>query len=92
MYSILDEDIFELDPDTDSLKTKNNFLKDIEVGLNIDAEDKNVRDRLEDVKNKLLERVKAASNRFGRLRVSSNASRIDRKGKVPQSLQMNQLN
>ena len=80
MSSLLDEDSFELDPDTDTLKPKENFLKDIEDGLNINSEDSLVKERLEEVKNKLLERVKAAPNRFRRMSISSSSS-IDRKRK-----------
>ena len=80
MSSLLDEDSFELDPTTESLKPKENFLKDIEDSLEVDQADPILKDRLEDVKNRLLDRVKSAPNRFRRLSMSSTSS-IDRKRK-----------
>ena len=74
MSSLLDEDSFEIDPETDSLKPKDNFLKDVEDSLDIHKEDQEVKQRLEGVKNKLLDRVKSAPNRFRRLSMSSAGS------------------
>ena len=80
MSSLLDEDSFELDPDTDTFKPKENFLKDIEDSLDSHKDDQLIKQRLEDIKNKLLDRVKAAPNRFRRLSISS-VSSTERKRK-----------
>ena len=85
MSSLLDEDSFKIDPATDSLKPKKNFLKDIEDSLDVYSEDQVIKQRLEGVKNKLIDKVKAAPNRFRRLSMSS-VSSVDRKRKVSTEL------
>ena len=78
MSALVDEDSFEVDPETDSLKPKETFLKDIEDSLDLSSDDLGIKDRLQDVKNKLLEKVKAAPVRHRRLSFSSTSS-IERK-------------
>ena len=85
MSSLLDEASFEIDPETDSLKPKENFLKGIEDSLDIYNKDQAIKQRLEGVKNKLLDKVKAAPNRFRRLSMSS-VNSVDRKRKVSSEL------
>ena len=43
MSSLMDEDSFEIDPETDSLKPKENFLKDVEDSLDMYKEDQDVK-------------------------------------------------
>ena len=78
MSALVDEDSFEIDPDTDSLRPKETFLKDIEDSLELSDDDIGIKNRLQDVKNKLLEKVKAAPVRHRRLSFSSTSS-LERK-------------
>ena len=39
MSALVDEDSFEIDPDTDSLRPKETFLKDIEDSLELSDDD-----------------------------------------------------
>ena len=82
MSTLIDEDSFEFDPETDTLKTKDDFLKDIEDSIGKDTEGELIKKRLEVVKDKLLDRVKTSSARNKERRFSvSSVSSLDRKRK-----------
>ena len=63
MSTLVDEDSFDLDPDTDMMKPKEDFLKDIEDSISKDSDEEKVRERLNFVKNILVERVMASPRR-----------------------------
>ena len=88
MSALIDEDSFEMDPETDSLKPKENFLKEIEDSLDKNKDNLVIRGRLQDVKNKLLDKVKAAPvrSRSRRASFSSTTSSMGRKRKVSTEL------
>ena len=48
---------FELDQETETLRPKEDFLKDIEESIENDGDNKLMKERLEHVKKSLLERV-----------------------------------
>ena len=85
MSALIDEDSFDIDPDTDSLTPKVNFLKDVEDSIKKNDDEDMVKERLEVVRNKLVERVKETSvgNKGRRMSISSvgSSSSIDRKRK-----------
>ena len=76
MSSLLDEDNFDIDPDTDSLKPKEDFLKDVRDSFDKHANEVVIKERLEFVKNQLVEKVKdkAARNRSRKSSFSSTCS------------------
>ena len=83
MSSLIDEDSYERDPDTDTLKAKDGFLKDIEDSFETHSDGQMIKERIETVKNKVLDRVKekAARSRERKLSISSisSISSIERK-------------
>ena len=81
MSSLLDEDSIENVPETEALKPREDFLKDIEDSFEMHREDNVIKERLKDVKNKLLDKVKSASVRNRRMSISSTTSSLDRKRK-----------
>ena len=81
MSALVDEDNFEMDPITETLKPKDTFLKDVEDSFDLANDDIGIKGRIEDVKNKLLEKVKAAPARSRRLSISSTNS-VERKRKT----------
>jgi hypothetical protein len=81
------KDSFEMDPETDSLKPKENFLKEIEDSLDKNKDNLVIRGRLQDVKNKLLDKVKEAPvrSRSRRASFSSTTTAWTEKGKFLQT-------
>ena len=63
MSTLVDEDSFHLDPDTDVMKPKEDFLKEIEDSIANDSDQQKVKERLDFVKHKLVERVMASPRR-----------------------------
>jgi hypothetical protein len=90
MSTFMDEESFEIDPDTDSLKPREDFLKDIEDSIGKDSEGQLVKERFEDVKNKLVERVKesVAKNRERKMSTSSIGSISSQAGKRKNSTEL----
>ena len=80
MSALIDEDNFDVDPDSDLLRPKADFLKDIEESIADDQDNEVVRERLSFVKNKLVERVMESPARR-RLSICSNSSSKSNKRK-----------
>ena len=76
MSSLLDEDNFDVDPETDSLKPKEDFLKDVRDSFETHANEELINERLDFVKNQLVDKVKdkAARNRSRKSSMSSTCS------------------
>ena len=83
MSTLVDEDSFDMDPDTDLIKPKDDFLKEIEESLSKDCDPEKVKERLAFVKNKLVERVTASPRRrrLSTSNVSVHSSKSDTKRK-----------
>ena len=79
MSTLMEEDCFETDPNTDVLKPREDFLKNVEESFEQSTDKEVIKDHLDFVKNKLLERVKELSskNRERRLSVSSSVGSQD---------------
>ena len=88
MSTLVDEENFELDPNTETFMSKEDFLKDVEESIEKGGDEKLVKDRLDNVRNKLLERFKdsVASGRDRRLSISSISSQDSTKRKASQDL------
>ena len=80
MSALMDEENYEIDPETDTLKTKDDFLKDIEDSFGLHSEGQVIKERIDDVKNKLLERIKETTvkNKERRMSISITGS-VERK-------------
>ena len=63
MSTLIDDDSFELDPDTDTLSPRADIFKDIEDSCAKEEGGEVMRERLEVVKNKLVERVRESAVR-----------------------------
>ena len=57
MSALIDEERFDIDPDSDRMIPKTDFLKDVEESIDCYVNQEVVRQRLSFVKNKLVERV-----------------------------------
>ena len=88
MSSLVDEDSFEMDLDTDTIKPKEDLFKDLEDSLETDE----TKERLDFVRNKLLEKVKekAMKSRERRLSQCSSVCSLDSKKRKTSSELVNE--
>ena len=71
MSTLIDEDSFELDPATNTLNPKTDFLKHIEESIGqVSGDPEIAKQRLNNVKNKLVERVRETATRSKERRLS----------------------
>ena len=74
MSTLVDEDSFELDPDTNTLNPKSDFLKNIEESIGQVSGDTEVaKQRFDNVRNKLVERVRETAARSKERRLSTSS-------------------
>ena len=61
MTTLIDEECYEFDPDSETVKPKVGFLKDIEDSIEKKEDNDVLKERLESIKNKMLDRVQQSA-------------------------------
>ena len=81
MTTLIDEECYEIDPDTETYRPKLDFLKDVEDSIEKNDDSDILRERLDSIKNKLLDRVNqnAIQKKQRRASISSVSSLDGRK-------------
>ena len=91
MSTLVDEENFEMDPNTETFQPKDDFLREVEESIDRSSDEQVVKQRLELVKNKLVERFKESKSK-GRERrnsICSTSSQDSNKRKAPTELHNN---
>ena len=78
MTTLIDEECYEIDPDTETYRPKLDFLKDVEDSIEKNDDSDILRERLDSIKNMLLDRVNQNAIQKKRRRASiSSVSSLD---------------